>query len=124
MFERVLLLNLPASINRRSAAGRLSKHLVRHFAERGTRVLTRCGQRFWPGKEAIELALVWRTQLTEALSSAEFGRGLVINFLPFLSPEGSRKLKVWAWVAASTHTRAALKMRIKEVMPKVAITKV
>lgn len=62
--ELVLLLNLPASINRRSAAGRLSKHLVRHFAERGTRVLTRCGQRFWPGKEAIELALVWRTQLT------------------------------------------------------------
>jgi hypothetical protein len=66
---------------------------------------------------------LWRTQLEEALSSAEFGRGLVVNFLPFLSPEGSRKLKVWAWVAAATHSRAALKQRIKEVMPKVAITK-
>lgn len=66
---------------------------------------------------------LWRTQLVESLTSAEFGRGLVVNFLPFLSPEGSRKLKVWAWVAAATHSRAALKQRVKEVMPKVAITK-
>lgn len=66
---------------------------------------------------------LWRTQLEESLSSEEFGRGLVVNFLPFLSPEGSRKLKVWAWVAAATNSRAALKQRIKEVMPKVAITK-
>jgi len=66
---------------------------------------------------------LWRTQLEEALSSPEFGRGLVVNFLPFLSSEGSRKLKVWAWVAAATHSRAALKQRVKEVMPKVLLTK-
>lgn len=62
--ELMALLNLPPSINRRSAAGRLSKHLARHFAERGARVLTRCGQRFWRGEDALELALAWRTQLT------------------------------------------------------------
>jgi hypothetical protein len=66
---------------------------------------------------------LWRTQLEEALSSEEFGRGLVVNFLPFLSPEGSRKLKVWAWISAATHSRAALKQRVKEVMPKVLLTK-
>lgn len=67
---------------------------------------------------------LWRTQLNEALQFQEFGRGIIVNFLPFLSPEGSRRLKVWAWVAASSHSRAALKQRIKEVMPKVTITKV
>lgn len=66
---------------------------------------------------------LWRTQLNEALLSPEFGRGLVVNFLPFISSEGSRKLKVWAWVAAATHSRAALKQRIKEVMPKVQLGK-
>lgn len=66
---------------------------------------------------------LWRTQLNEALLSKEFGRGIVVNFLPFLSPEGSRQLKVWAWVAASTYSRAALKQRIKEVIPKVTITR-
>lgn len=66
---------------------------------------------------------LWRTQLNESLQSSEFGRGIVVNFLPFLSPEGSRRLKVWAWVAAATYSRAALKQRVKEVMPKVAITK-
>ncbi len=66
---------------------------------------------------------LWRTQLSEALNSSEFGRGIVVNFLPFLSPEGSCRLKVWAWVAAATHSRASLKQRVKEVMPKVAITK-
>ncbi|MFO1073497.1 MAG: hypothetical protein U1E17_12660 [Geminicoccaceae bacterium] len=50
--ELVALLNLPASINRRSAAGELSKRLARHFAERGARVLVdRFGQRFWPAEE-------------------------------------------------------------------------
>lgn len=66
---------------------------------------------------------LWRTQLNEALLSPEFGRGLVVNFLPFISSEGSRKLKVWAWVAAATHSRASLKQRIKEVMPKVQLGK-
>lgn len=69
-----------------------------------------------------EVAL-WRTQLNEALLSPEFGRGLVVNFLPFISPEGSRHLKVWAWVAAPTHSRAALKQRIKEIMPRVKLGK-
>ena len=66
---------------------------------------------------------LWRTQLQEALNSREFGRGLVVNFLPFLSPEGSRTLKVWAWVAAASYSRASLKQRVKEVMPKATITK-
>lgn len=66
---------------------------------------------------------LWRTQLNDALTSPEFGRGLVINFLPFISPEGSRHLKVWAWVAAPTHSRAALKQRIKEAMPKAKLGK-
>jgi hypothetical protein len=66
---------------------------------------------------------LWRTQLNEALVSPEFGRGLVVNFLPFLSSEGSRTLKAWAWIAAATYSRAALKQRVKEVMPKVTITK-
>ena len=66
---------------------------------------------------------LWRTQLQEALLSPDFGRGLVINFLPFLSSEGSRSLKLWAWVAAASHSRAALKQRIKEVMPKATLTK-
>jgi hypothetical protein len=68
-----------------------------------------------------EVAL-WRTQLSEALTS-DFGRGLVVNFLPFISPEGSRYLRVWAWVAAPTHSRAELKQRIKELMPKAKIGK-
>jgi hypothetical protein len=66
---------------------------------------------------------LWRTQLNDALTSPEFGRGIVVNFLPFLSSEGSRTLKAWAWVAAATYSRAALKQRIKEIMPKVTITK-
>lgn len=66
----------------------------------------------------------WRTQLQEALLFPEFGRGIVVNFLPFINSEGSRTLKVWAWVAASSHSRATLKQRIKDVMPKVNITKV
>jgi hypothetical protein len=66
---------------------------------------------------------LWRTQLNEALVSPEFGRGMVVNFLPFLSPEGSRTLKLWAWVAAASYTRASLKQRIKEVMPKSTLTK-
>lgn len=67
---------------------------------------------------------LWRTQLAEALFSNEFGRGLIVNFLPFISPEGSRHLKVWAWVAAASHSRAALKQRLKEVMPKVLLGKI
>ena len=66
---------------------------------------------------------LWRTQLNEALVSPEFGRGIVVNFLPFLSPEGSRSLKLWAWVAAASYSRAGLKQRIKELMPKASITK-
>ncbi|HEY8280448.1 MAG TPA: hypothetical protein VIH99_12540 [Bdellovibrionota bacterium] len=66
---------------------------------------------------------LWRTQLNEALLSPEFGRGLVVNFLPFLSPEGSRVLKIWVWIAAASHSRASLKQRIKDTMPKATITK-
>jgi hypothetical protein len=66
---------------------------------------------------------LWRTQLSEALLHPEFGRGLLVNFLPFISSEGSQNLKVWAWVAAATHSRASLKSRVKEVMPKVTLTK-
>jgi hypothetical protein len=67
---------------------------------------------------------LWRTQLRQALICEEFGRGILVNFLPFLSPEGSRQLKVWAWVAAASHSRASLKQRIKEVMPNVQLSKV
>lgn len=66
---------------------------------------------------------LWRTQLQEALISPDFGRGLVVNFLPFLSSQGSRSLKLWAWVAAASHSRAALKQRVKEIMPKATLTK-
>ena len=66
---------------------------------------------------------LWRTQLNEALACPEFGRGMVVNFLPFLSSEGSRSLKLWAWVAAASHSRASLKQRIKDLLPKVTITK-
>ena len=66
---------------------------------------------------------LWRTQLNEALVSPEFGRGMVVNFLPLLSPEGSRSLKLWAWVAAASESRASLKQRIKDLMPKVKLTK-
>ncbi|MGZ3737531.1 MAG: hypothetical protein ACXVC0_21375, partial [Bdellovibrionota bacterium] len=51
---------------------------------------------------------LWRTQLNEALVSPEFGRGMVVNFLPFLNSEGSRSLKLWAWVAAASYSRASL----------------
>lgn len=67
---------------------------------------------------------LWRTQLAEALLFPEFGRGIIVNFLPFISPEGSRQLKVWAWVAATSHSRAGLKQRIKEVMPKSQLGKI
>lgn len=67
---------------------------------------------------------LWRTQLAEALLFPEFGRGIIVNFLPFISPEGSRQLKVWAWVAATSHSRAGLKQRIKEIMPKVLLGKI
>lgn len=67
---------------------------------------------------------LWRTQLRQALISEEFGRGILVNFLPFLSPEGSRRLKVWAWVAAASHSRASLKQRIKETMPNTHLSKV
>lgn len=66
---------------------------------------------------------LWRTQLLEALVYPEFGRGIVVNFLPFLSSHGSKSLKLWAWVGAASHSRAALKQRIKEVMPKATLTK-
>lgn len=66
---------------------------------------------------------LWRTQLNEALVSPEFGRGIVVNFLPFLSSEGSRSLRLWAWVAAASYSRASLKQRVKELLPKVTITK-
>lgn len=66
---------------------------------------------------------LWRTQLSDALTHPEFGRGIVVNFLPFLSPEGSRHLKVWAWIAAASHSRAVLKQRVKEFLPKAHIGK-
>lgn len=66
----------------------------------------------------------WRAQLLDALRSPEFGRGFIVNFLPFLSPEGSRSIRVWAWIAAASNTRAALKQRVKDVMPRVHIAKV
>jgi len=64
---------------------------------------------------------LWRTRLNEALLHPDLGRGLLVNFLPFISSEGSQKLNVWAWVAAATHSRAALKARVKEVMPEVSL---
>lgn len=68
--ELLELLNLPPSINRRSAAGRLSNLLLRHFAERGTRVLVnRFGQRFWPAEPALELALAWRGEIVRQLGT-------------------------------------------------------
>jgi hypothetical protein len=72
----------------------------------------------------LEEIPLWRAQLQEALLGPEFGRGLLVNFLPFLSPEGSRKLQVWAWIAAATHSRASLKQRIKEVLPRASIGKI
>ena len=69
--ELLELLNLPPSINRRSAAGRLSNLLLRHFAERGTRVLVnRFGVRFWPAEEALELGLTWRGEIVRQLGAA------------------------------------------------------
>jgi hypothetical protein len=67
---------------------------------------------------------LWRTQLNEALVFGEWGRGLVVNFLPFLSPEGSRSLKLWAWVAAGSHSRASLKQRIKDILPRASLAKI
>jgi hypothetical protein len=66
---------------------------------------------------------LWRTQLNEAMVMEEYGRGLVVNFLPFISSEGSRALNVWAWVAAATPSRAALKQRVKDLLPKVQLSK-
>ncbi|NUM89628.1 MAG: hypothetical protein HUU37_10520, partial [Bdellovibrionales bacterium] len=66
----------------------------------------------------------WKTQLLESLEIENRGRGFVVNFLPFIGPEGGRELKVWAWVGAPTDTRAALKQRVKAVMPKVQITSI
>lgn len=68
--ELLELLNLPPSINRRSAAGRLANLLLRHFAERGTRVLVdRFGRRFWPAEQALELALLWRADIVRRLGT-------------------------------------------------------
>ena len=64
----------------------------------------------------------WRAQLQESLVLPDGNMGLLINFLPFISSEGSRTLKVWAWVAAPTDSRAALKQKVKDEMPKVKIT--
>jgi len=75
-------------------------------------------------KILLEEIPFWRGQVNEALLFPEFGRGLVVNFLPFLSPEGSSKLNVWCWVAAASHSRASLKQRLKEVLPSVAIGKI
>ena len=63
----------------------------------------------------------WRNRLTATLLGEDGSRGLVVNFLPFLSAEGSRSLRVWAWVAAATPSRAALKQRLKEAMPNAKI---
>jgi hypothetical protein len=71
----------------------------------------------------LEEIPLWRTQLQEALLSPEFGRGLVVSFLPFVSSEGSRRLKLWAWVAAASYSRAGLKQRLKEVMLHASLTK-
>jgi hypothetical protein len=71
----------------------------------------------------LEQIPFWRAQLNNALHCPEFGRGIVVNFLPLLSHEGSRSVKLWAWVAAGSLSRATLKQRIKDVMPKVTITK-
>lgn len=75
-------------------------------------------------KILLEEIPFWRGQINEALLSPEFGRGLVVNFLPFLSPEGSSKLNVWCWVAAASHSRASLKQRLKEVLPSITIGKI
>jgi len=65
----------------------------------------------------------WRKKLEQFLDHPEFGRGFIINFLPFISSEGSRKVKVWTWIALATPTRAALKQQVKEHIPSVHISK-
>lgn len=70
----------------------------------------------------LEQIPFWRAQLQESLALPSKNQGLLVNFLPFINSEGSKTLKVWAWVAAPTDSRAALKQRIKEEMPKVKIT--
>ena len=99
---------------------------VNEFVSKKAREITLLGLNHCVVEDEILLDEIplWRTQLAEALQVPDSGRGLVVNFLPFLSPEGSRKLKVWAWVAAGTSSRAALKQRIKDIMPAVAITKI
>lgn len=68
--ELIVLLNLPPSINRRSATGKLSNLLLRHFAAHGTRVLVdRFGRRFWPAEQALELALLWRADIVRRLGT-------------------------------------------------------
>lgn len=66
----------------------------------------------------------WRKKLDAFLDHEEYGRGFIINFLPFIQSEGSRKVKIWAWIALATPTRATLKQRIKESIPQVTITKI
>ncbi len=70
----------------------------------------------------LEQIPFWRAQLQQSLTLPDGNRGFVVNFLPFISSEGSKMLKIWAWVAAPTDSRAALKQRIKDEMPKVKIT--
>lgn len=98
---------------------------VSEFVSKKAREITLLNLNFCVVEDEARLDEIplWRTQLQEALVSKEFGRGLVVNFLPFLSPEGSRTLKLWTWVAAASYSRASLKQRIKEVMPKATITK-
>lgn len=72
----------------------------------------------------LEQIPFWKTQLLQALEIETRGRGFIVNFLPFIGPEGGRELKVWSWVGAPTDSRAALKQRIKEVMTKVQITSI
>ncbi len=66
----------------------------------------------------------WRMELDQFLNHKDFGRGFVINFLPFINSEGSSKIKIWAWIALGTTTRAELKQRVKESLPNVSIAKV
>ncbi|MCO5142128.1 MAG: hypothetical protein M9962_03455 [Oligoflexia bacterium] len=60
----------------------------------------------------------WRAQLENSIHEEGKGRGLIVNLLPLISPEGSRTIKVWAWVAANTESRAQLKQHVKEHLPK------
>lgn len=61
--ELVLLLNLPASINRRSLSSSLTARLCTHFMRSGHQVHVRAGCRYFPRLASIQMAQNWRGDL-------------------------------------------------------------